>query len=106
MEVSGLAGAVAHGVVGIVGKAFGETSVIGAMLAIGAVTALMSNLMSNTATCVLMAPIANQIIRDGGFEGAAEAVVLMLIFSANASLSTPIASPPNLIAASSKANYT
>merc|ERR1712113_1284883 len=90
----------------LVGVIFGETSLIGAMLAVGFVTALLSNLMSNTATCVLMCPIAKQIITSGGFSGSSKAVVLMLCFSANASLTTPIATPPNLIVAASKANYT
>merc|ERR1719507_1687706 len=84
----------------------GFDSIFGVMLALGVVTSVLSNLMSNTATCVLMAPIAKQVIRDGNFMQHAKRIALMLIYSANASFSTPIATPPNLIVSTCGADYT
>lgn len=106
METSGLAGAIARGVASLASKAMGTQSPLGSMIALGSVTAILSNLMSNTATCVLMIPIAKQIIEDGGFQAYTKMIVFTLVYSANASFSTPIATPPNLIVASSSANYT
>jgi len=102
MENSGLAAAVARGVIGLVGT--GSAGRV--MFAIGFVTAALSNLMSNTATCVLMAPIAKQIIVDSNLEAYTKAIVFTMIYSANASFSTPIATPPNLIVSTAGANYT
>lgn len=102
METSGLASAVARSVMHLVGF----DSIFGVMLALGVVTSVLSNLMSNTATCVLMAPIAKQVIRDGNFMQHAKRIALMLIYSANASFSTPIATPPNLIVSTCGADYT
>merc|ERR1712137_1068680 len=78
MKSSGLAGAVADGVLHLSSAVVGDSSIVGSMVAVGAVTALLSNLMSNTATCVLMVPIATQIINNGGFHAYVKCIVFTL----------------------------
>lgn len=53
-----------------------------------------------------MAPIAKGIIDATGFGGIRQATAFILVYAANASFSTPIATPPNLICSTSGANYT
>ena len=72
------------------------------LMAVGAVGLVFSLFLSNTATTVMMLPIAVNILRRMGQTGPASkfgpAMMLMLTWSTAFAVGTPVATPPNLIA--------
>ena len=60
-----------------------------------ALTMLLTNFMSNTATSALMAPLALPIAVGGGFSPLP--LMMGICMSASACFLTPIATPPNTI---------
>ena len=73
-------------------------------------TALLTNIISNTATCVMMIPVAvhvaKQLQQSDGCEAIDEKTLLFLvIFAANASFATPLGSPSNILVVDA-GNYT
>lgn len=102
MENSGLTMALAQGVLWMVGS----DDVAKVMLALGAVATLLTQFLSNTATCVLMMPIVKSVVEAGGFHEYRRAMGFLLIFCSNASYATPIGTPPNLIVSTTGADYT
>ena len=73
-------------------------------------TALLTNIISNTATCVMMIPVAvhvaKQLRQSDGCENIDEKTLLFLvIFAANASFATPLGSPSNILVVDA-GNYT
>jgi solute carrier family 13 (sodium-dependent dicarboxylate transporter), member 2/3/5 len=83
---------------------FVGTSAMRILITFGAVTAILSMWMSNTATTAMMFPIGLSIVAHlarSGMAGARQfALVMMLITSFGASIggmATPVGTPPNLI---------
>lgn len=58
-------------------------------------TSLLSQFISNTATCVLMAPVAVKAALDLGY--APEPLLMMVAIAASTAFATPIASPVNTL---------
>lgn len=96
MERSGAHRRLAVALVGLVGGNSGRRVVLGFMLA----TALCSMWISNTATTLMMLPVAMAVIGDRTRGGTALRVPLLLGIAYAASiggLGTPIGTPPNVI---------
>ena len=89
MEKSGAAAIVANAVVSTVRDPWML------MLACCALTAIITNFMSNTATAALMAPLALPIAIGGGISPLP--IVMGICMSASCCFLTPIATPPNTI---------
>ena len=89
MSRSGAAAIVAHAVVSRVSEPWML------MLVCCALTALVTNFMSNTATAALMAPLALPIATASGVSPLP--IVMGIAMSASACFLTPIATPPNTI---------
>ncbi|CAE7874327.1 SAC1 [Symbiodinium necroappetens] len=82
----------------------------GVLCMVYAGTALLTNIISNTATCVMMIPVAvhvaKQLQQSEGCEAIDEKTLLFLvIFAANASFATPLGSPSNILVVDA-GNYT
>jgi len=65
-------------------------------------TAILTNIISNTATCIMMIPVAvhvsKQLQETEGCQSLEEKTLLFLvIFAANASFATPLGSPSNIL---------
>ncbi|MGO4598900.1 SLC13 family permease [Terrabacter sp. 2RAF25] len=91
IQSSGAADLVARGLIGIVGN--GRPYLL--LVAIFALTAVLGQVVSNTATVLIVVPIAVAAAQD---TGASVAPVLMLVAVAGAaSLLTPIATPGNMM---------
>jgi di/tricarboxylate transporter len=84
MEATGAARVLAEALVGIVGP----LGPVGVLSAIYLVTNLLTETMSNSATAVLMAPIAISTAATLGLD--ARPLVLAVAFAASASFATPI----------------
>ena len=89
MSKSGAAAIVAHAVVSQVSEPWML------MLVCCALTAIVTNFMSNTATAALMAPLALPIATASGVSPLP--IVMGIAMSASACFLTPIATPPNTI---------
>lgn len=89
MDKSGAAAIVAHAVVSRVSDPWML------MLVCCALTAIVTNFMSNTATAALMAPLALPIATASGISPLP--IVMGIAMSASACFLTPIATPPNTI---------
>ena len=89
MDKSGAAAIVANAVVSTVSDPWML------MLACCAITAIITNFMSNTATAALMAPLAMPIAVAGGISPLP--IVMGICMSASCCFLTPIATPPNTI---------
>ncbi len=89
MSKSGAAALVAHTVVTRVSDPWML------MLVCCALTAIVTNFMSNTATAALMAPLALPIAQAGGISPLP--IVMGIAMSASACFLTPVATPPNTI---------
>ncbi len=81
---------------------FATSSASALLLTIGIVGLVFSLFLSNTATTVMMLPIAVSILQRLGQTGPSSrfgpAVMLMLTWSTAFAVGTPVATPPNLIA--------
>mmetsp|Transcript_21080 Transcript_21080/g.33987 ORF Transcript_21080/g.33987 Transcript_21080/m.33987 type:complete len:702 (-) Transcript_21080:93-2198(-) len=91
MKSSGAAEAIASLVVNV-GLRAGS---FGVLCAVYVATAMLSNIISNTATAVMMLPIAAEVASRVGED--VKGFVLLIIFAANAAFSTPIATPCNML---------
>ena len=63
-------------------------------------TALLTNIISNTATCVMMIPVAAHISQE--LEGSdcplnCKTLILSVVLAANAAFATPLGSPCNIL---------
>merc|ERR1712187_549024 len=90
MAASGLANAMGKCVVAIAGK-----SPFCNLLTLSFVTSVLSNLMSNTATVAIMAPIGDQLCQAQGLSY--KTTVLVLIFASNCCFATPFCTSTNMI---------
>eukprot|EP00930_Biecheleria_cincta_P037246 TRINITY_DN25541_c0_g1_i1.p1 TRINITY_DN25541_c0_g1~~TRINITY_DN25541_c0_g1_i1.p1 ORF type:complete len:581 (-),score=107.06 TRINITY_DN25541_c0_g1_i1:31-1674(-) len=84
-----------------VGVRFGH---VGVLCMVYAGTAILTNIISNTATCVLMVPIAMRVakqLREGGDDESTavteRSLLLLIIFAANAAFATPLGSACNML---------
>eukprot|EP00929_Paragymnodinium_shiwhaense_P039949 TRINITY_DN20905_c0_g1_i1.p1 TRINITY_DN20905_c0_g1~~TRINITY_DN20905_c0_g1_i1.p1 ORF type:complete len:730 (-),score=126.25 TRINITY_DN20905_c0_g1_i1:131-2320(-) len=97
MKKSGAAAAIASGVVSV-GMGGGQLGVLCAMYL---ATATLSNIISNTATAVMMIPIAVSVAHGlatpDGEAPDVKSFLLVIIMAANAAFSTPIATPCNML---------
>ena len=91
LEATGGAAYMAHGTVEIFAP-FGNQILIAALFLI---IAIMTNLISNSATALLFAPIALEISEQAAIDPIV--MVLTVIFAANCSFATPIAYQTNLL---------
>lgn len=89
MAESGLAVALAKLVVQLGLNISGGS--LGVLVALGLITSMLSNLMSNTATAALMAPIALQVCSSHNVR--VKTVALLLIYSSNSAFSSPFGTP-------------
>lgn len=88
---SGTAEALATGLLG----AIGEGGPVLIMTGLFLVTAVLGQLISNTATALVLIPIAASIAAEGGYS--ATTMLMSLNVAAHAALLTPIATPANLM---------
>lgn len=91
LENTGGAAYLAHGVVNAL-QDFGPQILIGGLFLL---VAIMTNLLSNSATAILFAPIAISIADATGIDP--KILVLTVLFAANCSFATPIAYQTNLL---------
>lgn len=89
LEKSGAAGLIANSVVSHISNPYGLMAVTCAL------TMIITNFMSNTATAALMAPLAIPIAMKGGISPLPLAMGIAM--SASACFLTPVATPPNTI---------
>ena len=106
MTRTGAAAALANALLDV-GLRFGPFGVL-CMVYTG--TAILTNIISNTATCIMMIPVAVHVARQlhesEGCESIEEKTLLFLvIFAANASFATPLGSPSNILVVDA-GNYT
>lgn len=88
---SGTAEALANGLLGAIGGGGPLLIMTGLFL----VTAVLGQLISNTATALVLIPIAVSVAAEGGYS--VMAVLMSLNVAAHAALLTPIATPANLM---------
>lgn len=94
MEKSGVHRRLALGLVSIVGGASAPRLVLGFMLATG----LLSMWVSNTATTLMMLPIALAVLKQSDAPGLRPAVLLGIAYSASiGGMATPVGTPPNVL---------
>lgn len=94
MEKSGVHRRLALGLVNAVGGASAPRLVLGFMLATG----LLSMWVSNTATTLMMLPIALAVLRQSDAPGLRPAVLLGIAYSASiGGMATPVGTPPNVL---------
>ncbi|MDQ2068390.1 SLC13 family permease [Natronospira bacteriovora] len=94
MEKNGAHRRVALGMVHLVGGRGGPRMVLGFMLASG----LLSMWISNTATVLMLLPVALAVLRSSGDEQLGTPLLLGVAWSASiGGLGTPIGTPPNVI---------
>ena len=91
LENTGGAAYIAHSVVAAL-EGYGPQVLIAGMFLL---VALMTNILSNSATAILFAPIAISVARETGIDPAI--MVLTVLFAANCSFATPIAYQTNLL---------
>ncbi len=91
LEHTGAALALAQGMVTLVSP-FGPLAVLSALFLL---VALISNILSNSATAVLFAPIAISVA--GLMDADPKIFILAVIYAANCSFATPIAYQTNLL---------
>jgi di/tricarboxylate transporter len=91
LENTGGAAYIAHSVVTAL-EPFGPQILIGGMFLL---VAIMTNLLSNSATAILFAPIAISVSNETGIDP--KIMVLTVLFAANCSFATPIAYQTNLL---------
>ena len=89
IEVTGAAELVANGIVGLVG----ESNPYVLLLAIGLVTVVLGQLISNMATALILAPIAVAIAAETGISPVP--LLMAVAVTAAASFLTPVATPAN-----------
>lgn len=94
MEKSGVHRRLALGLVRIIGGTSGPRLVLGFMLATG----LLSMWVSNTATTLMMLPIALAVLKQSDSVGLRPALLLGIAYSASiGGMATPIGTPPNVL---------
>lgn len=80
------------------GLSFGP---LGVLITLYTGTALLTNIISNTATCVMMIPVAAHISEElQGMENSElnlKTLIIMVILASNAAFATPLGSPCNLL---------
>jgi len=84
MDRTGAAALLAHGLVGLL-RGFGPVAVVAALFLL---TSLLTNVMSNNATAVLLTPLAIGAALDLGLD--ARPFIMAVAFAASASFMTPI----------------
>jgi len=94
IRVSGLANALAQCIVAL-GRWATMGHPMGILVAFSLITSLLSNLMSNTATAALMAPIAIQVCAVELLN--VKTAALVMLFSANAAFALPFATSSNIL---------
>lgn len=74
---------------------------LGVLITLYTGTALLTNIISNTATCVMMIPVAAHISEElQGMENSElnlKTLIIMVILASNAAFATPLGSPCNLL---------
>ncbi|XZE53656.1 SLC13 family permease [Planctomycetaceae bacterium SH139] len=94
MERSGVHRRIALGLVNLVGGDSGPRLVMGFMLATG----LLSMWVSNTATTLMMLPIALAVLQQASTPGLRVALLLGIAYSASiGGMATPVGTPPNVL---------
>lgn len=94
LEKSGVHRRLALGMLGLTGGRGGRPLVFGFLIA----AASLSMWISNTATCLMLLPIALAVLRDSEDQRLVLAVLLAIAYGASVGgLATPIGTPPNLI---------
>lgn len=94
LEKSGVHRRLALGMLALTGGRGGRSLIFGFLIA----AAMLSMWISNTATSLMLLPIALAILRDSNDERLVLAVLLAIAYGASVGgLGTPIGSPPNLI---------
>jgi di/tricarboxylate transporter len=91
LEATGGAAYIASSVVGLL-QNYGPQVLIGGLFLL---VAIMTNLLSNSATAILFAPIAVNVANQTGIDP--KIMVLTVLFAANCSFATPIAYQTNLL---------
>ncbi len=91
LEGTGGAGFIAHQVVAML-QGYGPQVLIAGLFLL---VAVMTNLLSNSATAILFAPIAINVASQTGIDP--KILVLTVLFAANCSFATPIAYQTNLL---------
>ncbi len=91
LENTGGAGFIAQQVVGAL-SGYGPQIMIGGLFLL---VAIMTNLLSNSATAILFAPIAINVSQQTGIDP--KILILTVLFAANCSFATPIAYQTNLL---------
>lgn len=93
MANSGTANAIAEGLVNVAkSSGLGNIGIAGGLMLS---TSILSNLISNTATVVLMIPIAERVALQEGVP--IKVCVFLILYGANCAFSTPFATAPNLL---------
>ena len=94
MERSGVHRRIAMGIIRVVGGRSSRKLILGMMIS----TAFLSGWISNTATCLMMLPVALALCEEMPGPKGARALLLGLAYSASiGGIATPIGTPPNVV---------
>lgn len=92
LDKTGAGSMIANAVIGVVGD---STSPYVLLTALFFLSAILTQFMSNTASCALLAPIGLQIAY--GLNASPHAILMTIGIAASAAFATPIATPPNTL---------
>lgn len=92
LETTGAGAMIANAVIGIVGD---STSPYVLLTVLFLLSAILTQFMSNTASCALLAPIGLQIAY--GLGASPHAILMTIGIAASSAFATPIATPPNTL---------
>jgi len=92
LDVTGAGKMIADTVIGVVGN---DTSELMLLTVVFWVTTVLTQLMSNTAICAVMAPIGMQIA--GGLNANPRGVLIVIAIASSSAFATPMATPPNTL---------
>ena len=92
LEKTGAGAMIAHGVIDVVGQ---STSPYVLVTALFFLSGILTQFMSNTASCALLAPIGLQIAY--GLGANPHAILMTIGIAASSAFMTPIATPPNTL---------
>lgn len=92
LDKTGAGAMIANAVIGVVGD---STSPYVLLTALFFLSAILTQFMSNTASCALLAPIGLQIAY--GLSANPHAILMTIGIAASAAFATPIATPPNTL---------